>query len=209
LNTFYKINMTTGRIIGGCGEHGDFLLQDAGGKQVSSLWYHSHALEEVEPDTFMMFDNDFHNETNPNDGHSRILEVTLNEHNMTASETWSWAAPKDYWRPYWGKVDRLPNGDRIGTFGTQTKQYNSSIGVVLVEVNSTGGLVRTWTFPLGWGIYRVTIGEREPSSGGFDVVMAIVVVTVVVGALTVSTSTFYLRRRSRKQATTRQKHNTR
>jgi hypothetical protein len=202
LNTFYKINMSDSEVIWGCGEHGDFLLQDPNGKQVSSLWYHSHAVEQVEPGVFMMFDNDFHNETDVNDGRSRILEVTLNEQNMTASETWSWTAPKDYWSPYWGKVDRLPNGDRIGTFGTQTKHYNSSIGAVLVEVNSTGGLVRTWTFPVGWGIYRVTMGEREPSSEGFDERTAIVVVTVVAVAISVSTSAFYLRRRSRKLVNT-------
>jgi len=201
LNTFYKINMTNNEVIWGCGEHGNFTLHNANGTQVSSLWYHSHALEEVEPDVFMMFDNDFHNETNLNDGHSRILEVTLNEHNMTASETWSWAAPKDYWSPYWGKVDRLPNGDRIGTFGTQTKQYNSSIGAVLVEVNPTGSVVRTWTYQNGWGIYRVTIGERMPSGEGFDERTAIVVVTVAVVAIAVSTSAFYLRKRSRKMAT--------
>ncbi len=198
LNTFYKINMTTGEIIWACGEHGNFTLQNAGGKQVSSLWYHSHAIEEVEPDVFMMFDNDFHNETDPNDGHSRILEVTLNESNMTARETWSWIAPKDYWSPYWGKVDRLPNGDRIGTFGTQTKQYNSSIGAVLVEVNSTGEVVRTWTFPIGWGIYRVTVGQGEISSGGFDLKTVITGVTIGVVALTVATSVLFMRRRSRK-----------
>jgi hypothetical protein len=88
---------------------------------------------------FIMFDNDYHNETDVNDAYTRILEITLNESDMTAHETWSWIAPKDYWSPYWEKADRLPNGDRIGTFGTQTKQYNSSIGAVLVEVNSTGG----------------------------------------------------------------------
>jgi hypothetical protein len=198
LNTFYKINMTTSEIIWACGEHGNFTLQNAEGKQVSSLWYHSHATEEVEPDVFMMFDNDFHNEIDLNDGHSRILEITLNESDMTARETWSWIAPKDYWSPYWGKVDRLPNGDRIGTFGTQTKQYNSSIGAVLVEVNSTGQVVRTWTFPIGWGIYRVTVGEGEINGGGLNVRTVIIGVTIGVVTVTVATSVLFVRRRTRK-----------
>jgi hypothetical protein len=157
LDTFFKINMTTGNIIWACGLHGNFTLLDAGGNKVSSLWYGSHDLKEVEPDVFMMFDNDFHNLTNPNDAHSRILEITLDEQNMTARESWSWEAPQEYWSPYWGEADILPNGDRIGTFGTFTKQYNSTIGAVVVEVNPSGQVVRTWTFPVDWGIYRVVV----------------------------------------------------
>jgi len=30
-----------------------------------------------------------------------------------------------------------------------------STGAVIVEVNQTGQVVRTYTFPYGWGIYRV------------------------------------------------------
>lgn len=155
LNTFYKINMTTGEVIWGIGEHGNFTLLDADGRRVSSLWYHSHAVREVESDVFIMFDNDYHNQTDPNDAHSRILEVTLNEQNMTAQESWSWTAPKEYWSTYWGKADRLPNGDRIGTFGTQNKQFANGMGAILVEVNPSGEIVRTYTFPSGWGIYRI------------------------------------------------------
>jgi hypothetical protein len=164
LDTFFKINMTSGQIIWGCGLHGNFTLLDAGGKTVSSLWYGSHDTEEIAPDVFMMFDNDFHNLTNINDAHSRILQVTLNEQNMTAQETWSWEAPQQYWSPVWGSADVLPNGDRIGDFGSNTKLYNSSIGAVIVEVNPQGQVVRTWTFPVGWGIYRVVLtAEAQPS----------------------------------------------
>lgn len=160
LNTFYKINKTTGELIWSCGEHGDFTLLDANGKKVPSLWYHSHAVKEVEPNVFIMFDNDYHNITHPFSGNSRILEVTLNEQNMTAWVSWSWAVPREYWSPYWGKADRLPNGDRIGTFGTETHSkyeniFPNSTGAVLLEVNPKGEVVRTYTFPFGWGIYRI------------------------------------------------------
>jgi hypothetical protein len=166
LDTFFKINMTSGDIIWGCGLHGNFTLLDANGNEVSSLWYHSHDLEEIAPDVFMMFDNDVDNQTNINDGHSEILEVTLNEQNMTAQETWSWEAPQEYWSPVWGSADVLANGDRIGDFGSNTKLYNSSIGAVIVEVNSQGQVVRTWTFPVGWGIYRVIPGTPVPTGLG-------------------------------------------
>lgn len=198
LNTFYKINQTTGDIIWGCGEHGNFTLLDVNGNVVKSLWYHSHATEEVEPDVFIMFDNDYHNETNNNDSHSRILEITLNEQNMTAQETWSWEAPTEYWSQYWGKADRLPNGDRIGTFGTQTKQYNSSIGAVLVEVNQTGQIVRTWVFPSGWGIYRaieVPVEALNSGGGGFNLTLVTVAAVVVAAVLIICVGILRVRKR--------------
>jgi hypothetical protein len=155
LNTFYAINKTTGELIWGCGEHGDFKLFDKDGAEVSSLWYHGHSLKEVEENVFIIFDNDYHNQTNSENAHSRILEITIDEENMTARESWSWSAPVDLWSQYWGDADRLPNGNRIGVFGTQLKPYNSTIGAVLAEVDPQGNLVKTYTFPRGWGIYRI------------------------------------------------------
>ena len=85
-----------------------------------------------------------------------MLEVTVNEQNMTAQTTWSWTAPSAYWTPYWGSVDALPNGDLIAAFGGDTHYVPNSIGAEIVEVNPRGDVVRTYTFPYGWGIYRVT-----------------------------------------------------
>lgn len=155
VNTFYKISMTTGNIIWGCGEYGNFTLFDENGQKVHGLWYHSHSVKEVEPDVFIMFDNDYHNQTDVNDNHSRIIELTLNEKNMTARISWNWVAPGEYWSIWGGDADRLPNGDRIGTFGAQTHFVQNSTGAVLVEVNPKGQVVRTFTFPYGVGIYRV------------------------------------------------------
>jgi len=164
LDTFFKINMTSGQIIWGCGLHGNFTLVNAEGSTVSSLWYGSHDTHEIAPNVFMMLDNDFHNLTKINDARSRILEVALNMQNMTATETWSWEAPQQYYSPFWGEADLLPNGDRIGTFGSNTKQYNSSLGAVIAEVSPSGQLVRTWTFPAGWGIYRAVVAPTTTSN---------------------------------------------
>lgn len=166
LDTFFKINMTTGNVIWGCGKHGNFTLLTANGTAVSSLWYHSHATAEVAPNTFVMFDNDYHNETNPNDAHSRILIVNVDESRKVAQEIWSWEAPVDFWAPFWGKADVLPNGDRIAVFGTPTKTYNSTIGAVIAEVNVQGQLVRTWVFQKYWGIYRVIPGGQVANEFG-------------------------------------------
>jgi hypothetical protein len=161
-NAFYKINQTTGDIIWACGEHGNFTLLGADGTPVSSLWYHSHDTKQVEPNVFIMFDNDYDNETNPKNCQSRIIEVTLNEQNMTAWVSWSWTAPKQYWSPYWGSADRLTNGDRIGVFGPATHRFpqnqpwtGNDTGALVIEVDPAGNVVRNYTFPVGWGIYRM------------------------------------------------------
>lgn len=171
LDTFCKINLATNQTVWCLGEHGNFTLLDPNGKQVPSLWYHAHDVHEVQPGVFLMFDNEYHNTTMPcpdtfedTTANSRILEVTINEQNRTARVTWSWESPRQDWTPYWGEADRLPNGDRLGTFGSQSHYLPgtgvstpspNSTGAVVVEVNPQGGVVRTFTFPYAWGVYRV------------------------------------------------------
>jgi len=174
LDTFCKINKTTNQTVWCLGRRGSFTLLGPDGKQVPSLWYHAHDLREVQPDVFTMFDDDYDNTTNATNpcpvtfestnAHSRILEITVNEQNMTAWTSWSWTAPREDWTPYWGSVDILPNGDWVGDFGSQShflpgsgigSPLSNSTGAVLVEVNPKGEVVRTYTFAYGWGIYRV------------------------------------------------------
>jgi len=180
LNTFCKINKTTGQTIWCLGEHGNFTLLGKDGTRVPSLWYHSHDVQEVQPDVFLMFDNDLHNTTMPcvaryedTKAYSRMIEVTVNEQNRTAWVSWSWEAPRQDWSPYWSGADRLPNGDRIADFGdeshylpgsTPSHPLPNSTGAVVIEVNQKGDVVRSFTFPYGWGIYRaVTIPLKTVS----------------------------------------------
>ena len=163
-NTFYKINQTTGNIIWGCGQFGNFTLVDANGNVLpngESLWYHSHDLEMVAPDVFTMFNDDFDNVTNYNDANSQMIEFTLNEQTMTATIIRTWTAPEQYYSSYLGATDLLPNGDWLGDFGTPTHQFTenqpwnfTNTGAVLIDVNAAGQIVRTITFPAGWAIYR-------------------------------------------------------
>ncbi len=199
-NTFYKINMTSGNIIWGCGEHGNFALLDPKGKNVTSLWYHSHATRQIAPDVFTMFDNDFDNVSNPDDCRSRMIEVTLNETSMTAWVSWSWKAPPQLWSPYFGKTDRLPNGDRIGVFGPPSHQFpqnapwtGNDTGAVIVEVTSEGSIVRTWTFPTGWSIYRIDeIAGQSKQIPLFGVEPALLIISI---ATAVIVSTVLVKRR--------------
>ena len=155
IDTFWKINLTSGDIIWGLGKHGNFTLLDATGKVVSNLWYHSHSTQEIAPGYWMMFDNDYNNETNPNNDRSRLLIISVNETSMKAQEVWSWEAPLSYYTFFFGKADVLPNGNRLGTFGAFQRPTDNTTGAIIVEVTPQGQVVRTWTFPKYWAIYRV------------------------------------------------------
>jgi hypothetical protein len=172
---------------------------------VPSLWYHSHALKQAAPNVFEMFDNDFHNQTSPTSTSSRLIDVTVDETNKTAHVSWSWTSPKQYWTPYWGEVDRLPNGDRLGTFGTQThsifwNNLTQSSGAVLVEVNPSGEVVRTYTFPEGWGIYRaIELNITNTQNASEAIIILGVAVAVVTVSLTVLILTISMNRQKRKR----------
>ena len=146
VNTFYKIDHKTGQVHWGLGEHGNFTLFDRRGNPRKNLFYHAHAVEKVDDNTFILFDNDYHNQTNPNNQRSRLLEITINETTMTANESWAWIAPPDYYSPGLGDADRLPNGNRLGTFGNEWHP-DSNIGARLVEVNAAGQIVWELNFP--------------------------------------------------------------
>ncbi|MCE7747156.1 MAG: hypothetical protein GPJ51_02085 [Candidatus Heimdallarchaeota archaeon] len=140
LNTIYKINHTSSEVIWALGEYGDFDLYDRHGQLKTSLFYHSHASEWVDEETIILFDNDFHNQTNPDIPISRIVEITINEEKKTANESWSYSAPEEFYSSIWGDADRLPNGNRLGTFG-EMHHSASSHNAEILEVNSAGEVV--------------------------------------------------------------------
>ena len=144
-NTFWLINHTSSELIWAVGEYGDFALYDINGIQRDALFYHAHAIEQVTNDTFILFDNDYHNQVSPTSYTSRIVEITINIDTMTANETWVWKAPQDYWSIRWGDADRLPNGNRLGCFGTEYHQ-GENYGARLVEVNDAGEIVWEMSF---------------------------------------------------------------
>jgi hypothetical protein len=172
-NTFYKINQTNGDLIWACGEFGNFTLLGENGQPLESinglppsLWYHCHTVEQISPNTFMLFNNDFKNNSNPSDCRSSLIEIALNETSMTARVIWSWQASTSIWNQYGGAIVHLPNGDFLGDFGTPTHQFPENklpdgtwgfkdTGAVFVEVNPAGQVVKTFTFPAGWWVYRV------------------------------------------------------
>jgi len=166
VNTFYKIDHKTGQVLWGLGQYGDFTLFDRHGNPRPTLFYHAHTVKKVDDNTCILFDNDYHNQTNPINQRSRILEITIDETTMTAQESWTWIASPDYFSSSWGDVDRLPNGNRLGSFGTSSHP-NTNIGARLVEVNAAGEIVWELNFPPGEefkiGVYRLKRFRFSPS----------------------------------------------
>ena len=140
LNTIYKIDHKTKNVIWSLGEYGDFRLFDKYGKEIDVMFYHAHALEKINLDTFVIFDNDEHNQTNNIHKHSRLLEFKIDTDRMFANITWDWIGSEDYFTGWYGDCDVLPNNNRLGVFGTPWHP-GTSIGARLVEVNHAGDKV--------------------------------------------------------------------
>lgn len=157
INTFYKINHSDSKIIWGLGEYGNFTLYDKYGNQKNNLFYHAHAVEPIGNNEFIIFDNDLLNQTDNYNYHSRMLEMRINETTLTVNETWSWQSNSDYYSSYWGDADRLPNGNRLGTFGTVTHP-NTNLGARLVEVTESGNIAWELAYnnseDFSYGIYQ-------------------------------------------------------
>ncbi len=158
LNTIYKINHTSKELIWSLGEHGDFDLYDIKGNQKESLWYHSHAFEYFDDNKIILFDNDFHNQTDYTSKHTRIVEISIDEENKIANETWTYEAPIEYYSGIWGDADKLPNGNRLGTFGSMN-HYLGSRNAKVLEINEQREIVWKMDFVENevyiYGIYRI------------------------------------------------------
>ncbi|MCE7741911.1 MAG: hypothetical protein GOP50_05590 [Candidatus Heimdallarchaeota archaeon] len=158
LNTFYKIDHKTGDVIWALGEYGNFTLFDISGNEKDILFFHTHALEKIDYNKFIMFDNDEHNQTNITNFQSRLLEITIDEDKMYANVSWEWISPREYYSGIWGDCDLLPNGNFLGVFGV-TGHPNTEYGARLVEVNITGDIVWEYSFAKAgsdvFGVYRI------------------------------------------------------
>lgn len=165
-NTFYKINHKTGELLWSLGEHGDFDLYDIEGNLKESLFYHGHALEKINYNTFIYFDNDQHNQEDAQNRKSRIIEIQIDEVSMEGRIIWQWISSADYHSAWWGDADVLPNGNRLGTFGTLDHSGSTDIGARLVEVSNDGQITWEMKYPLdgdiAHGVYRMERVDFAP-----------------------------------------------
>jgi hypothetical protein len=180
-DSFAKIDRETKELEWIAGRDGNFTLLE-NGIEKESLWYHSHIIKEIEPNVFLMFDNDFHNRThldtypegedpyNNYGGRSRLIEVKLDESSMTGEITWSYEPPTEYYSSVFGDIDVLPNGNILGVFGTPAHNWTLNheaieepFGAAILEVNRQGKLIREYRFPFGVSIYRVQQLSEDPT----------------------------------------------
>lgn len=158
LNTFYKIDHSLSKMVWSVGQYGNFNLYNRFDEERTNLFYHAHAVEKIDSNTFIIFDNDYLNESHPLYHHSRILEIDVNETAEIAEVSWVYSSPYEYYSSHWGDADRLPNGNRLGTFGTITHP-STTLGARLVEVNPEGEIVWELDYQNGgdyqYGIYKM------------------------------------------------------
>jgi hypothetical protein len=164
-NTFFKIKHSTKEVIWGLGEYGDFTMYNKQGVLADNLFFHAHSVEKLNETHFILFDNDYHNQTSFSSRRSRILELEVDENAMAARAVWSYVAPKDYFSAGWGDADRLPNGNRIGAWGYPSTTM-SGLSCALVEVNLQGEIVWQTRFMASssilYGVYRLERFRFEP-----------------------------------------------
>ncbi|NHI88045.1 MAG: hypothetical protein EAX87_00900 [Candidatus Thorarchaeota archaeon] len=157
-NTFYKIDHKTGSVLWGLGEYGNFSLFDINGNPKNGLFYHAHSVEKIDENKFILFDNDYHNQSSSLHKVSRMIEIETDTNTMTANVTWAWNGPLDYYSEWWGDADHLPNGNRLGVFGKEYHPY-SDLSARLVEVDESGNIVWEMSFekpdPLEFIVYRM------------------------------------------------------
>jgi hypothetical protein len=158
INTFYKLNHTSKEVIWGLGEHGNFTLYDLQGNQCNNLFYHAHSVEPIDDNKFILFDNDYHNQTDEYDQISRMVEIEINETTMTANESWYYEASPEHFSKGWGDANRLPNGNRVGVWGYASILSNAT-SASLIEVNENHDVVWETDFNYDsrfiYGIYRM------------------------------------------------------
>jgi hypothetical protein len=155
VNTFYKIDYNTEELIWGLGEYGNFTMYDIYGNERDHLFYHSHSVEKIDDNSFLLFDNDFHNQTDALNKQSRYLEITIDETTMTANVTREWVGPEEFFSTIWGDCDLLPNDNLIGVFG-YTSASGMATGSKIVEVNREGEIVWILESPIEQEIRYIT-----------------------------------------------------
>lgn len=163
LDTVYAIDHKTGEIAWSVGRIGNLKSIAKNGTEIDSLFYHTHAIEKIAPNRFIIFDNDKFNLTreNPRIGESRIVEFEVDLSAGVAREIWTWTPDgENYYSSAWGDADRLPNGNRMALFGNGVSGFDPGIThpMRVTEVNNDGEIVWEILFnnssDFEWGGYR-------------------------------------------------------
>ena len=150
LSEVTKINRQTGEIIWrwGAGVTNEF--EFIGTHPFTS----QHSVRPLGDNRYILFDNGNYSSAFtgvPN--YSRAIEFQLDTVEMTASVVWEYVHPDLLFGPAMGSVQRLPNGNTLINWGTQTANDH---GAILTEVSSNGVVALEMVFTAGENIYSAT-----------------------------------------------------
>lgn len=161
LNSIFKINRKTEKIVWRFGEDGNFDISP------EDRFYQQHSPEIQSNGNLLLFDNGTSRPKGMGGEYSRALELCLDEESMKAEAVWSWRNSPDLFTPIWGDADRLKNGNILITFGNRVPPSPYPIDIVpfkykiptqtsrIIEVSPSGEKVWELEFsPAQWGVYR-------------------------------------------------------
>ncbi len=113
MNEVTKINKTTGDImwrLGGKKNQFDYIDLDG-------FVYMQHCIRVLPNGNYLIFDNGNYHTPQP---YSRALEFKVDTVNMTATKVWEFRnTTNDYYAPYKGNIQQLPNGNRLINWGLE------------------------------------------------------------------------------------------
>ena len=149
LDTFWKLDKRSKKVLWGLGRHGNMVCYDINGKRVEMPMSHAHAVVLMRPNEFLVFDNSNGKRDEKTDNrngtkghrHSHIVLLEVDEKAMTARLTRSADVP---YSKMMGNAYLLPNDNLLGL---------SSIPTKITEVDKQNKPV--WVFNVHEKIYRM------------------------------------------------------
>ena len=142
LDTFWKLDKRSKKVLWGLGRHGNMVCYDINGKQVEMPMSHAHAVVLIRPNEFLAFDNsNAGQKSHPSGAHSHIVLLKVDENAMTARLTRSADVP---FSKSMGNAYLLPNDNLLGL---------SANAKIVTEVDKQNKPV--WVFKLDKAIYRI------------------------------------------------------
>jgi len=136
----------------------------------SSQFSDIHDPEIHDDGTILFFDNGGYTgvieDGNPGNYHSRAVEYAIDEKAMTATLVWEWPGTfdvdefyrTDYYVPFWGDADRLPNGNVLITAGRSSSAATTPVSRVTEVAKDDGKVVWEMRMPrkqgTDYGLYR-------------------------------------------------------
>jgi hypothetical protein len=106
INRICKIDVTSGEILWSLGDGGDL---------GEGLFCHAHDPQFLPNGNILLFDNRLHQDSNPEDGLSRVIEIAFDPGIGYAEIVWEYAGESPFYSSHGGDADRLPNGNTLIT----------------------------------------------------------------------------------------------